>query len=136
MHEMESPTEKQMLSSNIFHLFEIMSLTLEQLTKLTGTFISPSPELSKCFFTVWMHLIFKQVFFEGNSNSKACLKRFAFFSPNLVEVSQKSFSNQILINDLVTNAKIIEKNKRNFKHVLRNLYPEQRSIEIIFFNSY
>lgn len=131
MHEIEVSTDKVFQNTTIIPYFELMSCTLEQLSKLSSCFVSPSPEISKSFFTVWMHLIFNENIFE--SNYKNILVSFAFFTPNLIEVSQKSFSNQILINELVSNPKVIEKNRRNFKHILRNLYPDQRYYKILHF---
>ena len=125
MHELElNPENKQFKIEQTFPIFQLISLTAELIAKKLGCFVSPSTEISKCFFTVWMHLIFKIDVFQKQCPNE--LKNFSFFSPNLVEISQKTFSNQIIMNELVSNSNMIDKYKRNFKHILRSNYIEQR----------
>jgi len=104
-------------------LFEIISTSAQRFIELKGNY-SSDQTLLKQFFNVWFHLILYEKDFEAHAKHQ--LKNFAFFSPNLVEFSNKGFSNQITVSDLSSNPKLIEKYQRKFKHILREQYLEQR----------
>ena len=104
-------------------MFELMATSSEKFLQLKGNFQN-DPSLFKQYFNVWFHLAFHETDFE--KNMKQHLKTFAFFTPNLIEASNKGFTNQIIENEQALNPKLIENYQRKFKHFLREQYPEQR----------
>ena len=108
---------------DVFPMFELLSLSTERFGELKGNFLSDQT-LFKQIFNVWFHIILFEKDFEAQAKQQ--LKIFAFFTPNLIETSNKAVSNQIIVNDLASNVKVTEKYQRNFKHLLREQYPEQR----------
>lgn len=109
--------------SSSFPMFEILSVSTEKFAQLKGNYVS-DPALLKQFFNVWFYVMLFEKDFEAQLKHQ--LKIFAFFTPNLIEITNKGFSNQIIANDLASNNKLIERFHRNFKHKLRDQYPEQR----------
>lgn len=114
-------TEK--IVKNAFPMFELMANSSEKMVQLKGN-LQNDPSLFKQCFKVWFHLAFFEKDFE--KQIKHHLKTFALFTPNLIEPSNKYFTNQIIENEQALNPKLIENHHRKFKHILRELFPEQR----------
>lgn len=125
MFELNSVNDKNTEKNvkNSFPMFELMANSSEKIIQLRGT-IQNDSGLFKQYFKVWFHLAFFESDFE--KQIKHHLKTFAFFTPNLIEPSNKGFTNQIIENEQALNPKLIENHHRKFKHILRDLYPDQR----------
>lgn len=107
----------------LFPVFDTLVASNERLASLSqGSSMDPS--LLKQIMNIWFHLSFFQKDFEGPMKHQ--VKIFGFYSPNLVELSNKGFSNQIITNELASNQKLADNYQRKFKHLLREQYPEQR----------
>jgi len=96
---------------------------MKSVIKKTSGF-SRDPKFIERLIEIWINIIFhKQTLLQ---TSQTVIEDIALSTPRLIQASATSYTNTFLINTFLNQQKIIDKYRRNMKHVLREKMIELR----------
>lgn len=89
-----------------------------------NTNFSRDPKFIERLIEIWINIQFhKQSLFQ---TSQSVIEEIALLTPRLIQASATSYTNTFLIDTFLNQQKIIDKYRRNMKHILREKMIELR----------
>jgi len=111
----------QYFAKNLEYLKEI--LTTKNIVKKSSS-LSRDPKFIERLIEIWIHIMLQKQ--NLLKTSGPIIEEIALLTPRLIQASGNSFTNTFLISPFLNNQKIIDKYRRNMKHVLREKMIELR----------
>ncbi len=112
--------EKGQSEDNLKYFIKNLSCfekVIRKLLTLEETQLSKDPKFIEKIIDVWICIILHRDYLLKKYPEE--LKNFAAVTPRLIQYSTTSYSNTFLIHPYLKNQKVIDKFRRNFKHILR-----------------